>query len=131
MKKKLRGMSCIVALLLIPGAFAGHGSGLTAKITLPDGTIRMARVEGLGCSANICSRVAIKGKAGDDSLATFRLDSIAAIRDTTERDALLVMKNGTEQRVALVKDFRVLYLGTPEKLDLAKIRSLQFLPSTK
>lgn len=131
MKKKLRGMSCIAALLLIPGAFAEHKSRLTAKITLPDGTIRMAKIEGLGCSASICSRVAIKAKADGDSLATFWLDSIAAIRDTTEKDALLVMKNGTEQRVALVKDFRVLYLGTPEKLDLGKIRSLEFLSSTK
>jgi hypothetical protein len=131
MKNKLLGMSCVAALLLIPGAFAEHTLGLTAKITLPDGTIRMARIEGLGCSASICSRVAIKGKAGGDSLTTIQLDSIAAIRDTTEKDALLVMKNGTEQRVALVKDFRVLYLGSPEKLDLGKIRSLEFLPSTK
>jgi hypothetical protein len=134
MKKKLRGMSCIAALLLLPVAFAGNGSGLMAKITLPDGTIRMARIEGLGCSASICSRVAIKGKADGDSLTTFRLDSIAAIRETTEKEALLVMKNGVGQRVSLVTDFRVLYLGnrpgSPEKLDLAKIKSLEFLPAT-
>jgi hypothetical protein len=63
------------------------------------------------------------------------LDSIAAIKDTNENNALLVMKNGTEQRMSLVTDFRVLYLAnrsrSSEKLDLAEIKSLEFLPSTK
>jgi hypothetical protein len=138
MKTTLVRVSCIVTLLLIPAAFAmkpeggqGHLSGLTARITLPDGTIRMARVEGLGCSAAICSRVAIKGKTEGDSLVTFWLDSIAAIKDITERDALIVMKNGAGQRVSFVTDFRVLYLGnlfpSPEKVDLGKIKSLEFL----
>jgi hypothetical protein len=143
MKKMVLRMSCIAALLLIPGAFAmkeestidpqgrqGHLSGLRARITLPDGAIRMATIEGLGCSASICSRVSIKGKAGGDSLVSYWLDGIASIRDTTEKDALLVMKDGAEHRVSLVTDFRVLYLGNSfrnsEKLDLAKIKSLEF-----
>lgn len=140
MKMTAVRMSCMVTLLLIPAALAlpesrqGHLSGLTARITLPDGTTRMARVEGLGCSAAICSRVAIKGKAEGDSLVSFWLDSIAAIRDTTERDAWIVMKNGTARRVSLVTDFRVLYLAnrsaTAEKLDLGKIKSLEFLPTS-
>jgi hypothetical protein len=140
-------MSCIVGLLLIPGAFAmkeastadpqakQHLSGLTARITLRDGTIRMAKLEGLGCSASICSRVAIKGKADGDLLVSFWLDSIAVIKETTDKDALLVMKNGAQQRLSLVTDFRVLYLAnrfpSAEKLDLAKINSLEFLSSTK
>ena len=135
-------VSCIAALLLIPAAFAmkeasasatqvgqGHLSGLTARITLPDGTIRLATI-GLGCTASICSRVAIKGKADGDALARFWLDSIAVIRDTTEKDALLVMKNGAAQRVSLVTDFRVLYFANEsrktEKVDLAKVKSLEF-----
>ena len=93
-------------------------------------------IEGLGCSVGICSRVAIKGAAdGDDSLVSFWLDGIAAIRDTTDQEALIVMKNGAERRVSLVKDFRVLYLAnrtlSPEKLDLGKIKSLEFLPATR
>jgi hypothetical protein len=144
MKTILLRMAGIVTLLLIPAAFAsapdpqgrqGHLSGLMARITLPDGTIRMARVEGLGCSAAICSRVAIKGKTDGDSLVRFWLDNIAAIRDTTEQDALIVLKNGAGRRVSLVTDFRVLYLANrspiPEKLDLGKITSLEFLSSTK
>lgn len=137
MKTMALRMSCMVTLLLIP-AFAsapGHLSGLTARITLPDGTIRMARIEGLGCSAAICSRVAIKGRAEGDSLVRFWLDGIAAIQDTTGQDALIVMKNGAAWRVSLVTDFRVLYLANqspiPEKLDLGKIKSLEFLPPTK
>jgi hypothetical protein len=112
-----------------------HSSGLTARITLPDGTIRMATLEGLGCSRSICSRVSIKGKAGSNSLVSVWLDSIATIKDTTENDALLVMRDGTQRRMSLVTDFRVLYIANrsrnSEKLDLAKIKSLEFLPSTK
>jgi hypothetical protein len=112
-----------------------HSSGLTTRITLRDGTIRMAKLAGLGCSKSICSRVAIKGKADGNSMVSLWLDRIAAIKDTTGNNVLLVMKNGTEQRMSLVTDFRVLYLTdrsrSSEKLDLAEIKSLEFLPSTK
>ena len=38
------------------------------------------------------------------------------------------MKDGTERRLALLTDFRVVYASTPaEKLDLANVQSLQFL----
>src|SRR5579863_6977569 len=140
MKKTLLRRRWIPALLLVPIAFAmkeagakdapgwqTHLSGLSARITLPDGTVQMAKLEGLGCSQSICSRVAIKGKASNNSLASFWLDSITAIKDTTERGALLVMKDGTRQRISLITDFRVLYLAdqsrSPMKLDLTKIKS--------
>jgi hypothetical protein len=95
----------------------------------------MATLEGLGCSRSICSRVSIKGKADSNSLVSFWLESIATIKDTTENHALLVMRDGTQQRMSLVTDFRVLYLANrsrnSEKLDLAKIKSVEFLPPTK
>jgi len=95
----------------------------------------MAKLEGLRCSRSICSKVAIKGKADGDSLLSLRLDSIAAIKDTTENDALLVMKSGTEQWMSLITDVRVLFLANrshnSEKLDLVKIKSLEFLPHAK
>ena len=148
MNKTLLRKSWIPALLLVPVAFAmkeagaadapgqqAHLSGLTARITLPDGTVQMAKLEGLGCSQSICSRVAIKGKATNNALTSFWLDGIAAIKDTTETGALLVMKDGTGQRISLITDFRVLYLAnqsrSPEKLDLTKIKSLEFLPPTE
>ena len=106
---------------------------LTARVTMSDGTTRTATFEGMGCSASICSRVAIKGKVGGTPVTT-RLDSIAAIRDTTADSALLVLKNGTTRRLTLITDFRVIYLDNrsggekkEEKLDLARTRSVEFI----
>src|ERR1700733_899829 len=106
---------------------------LTARVTMSDGTTRTATFEGVGCSASICSRVAIKGKVGGTPVTT-RLDSIAAIRDTTADSALLVLKNGTTRRLTLITDFRVIYLDNrsggekkEEKLDLARTRSVEFI----
>ena len=108
-----------------------HPSGLMARITLPDGASRTVKIEGVGCSLSICSRVVIKGKNEGESLVPRRLDSIEAIKDTTDGDALLVLKDGTRQRLSLVRDFRVLYFetqsGRTEKLDLAEVKSIEFV----
>jgi hypothetical protein len=108
--------------------------GLTARITMSDGTTRTATFEGVGCSSSICSRVAIKGKAGG-TLITTRLDSLAAIRGATADTALLVLKDGTTRRLTLINDFRVIYLdnrsGGAEKLDLARTRSVEFIATPK
>lgn len=110
---------------------AGHPSALVARVTLRDGASRTVNLEGVGCSMSICSRVVIKGKNEGESLVRRRLDSIAAIKDTTEGDALFVLKDGTLQRLSLVRDFRVLYLemrsGGTEKLDLAEVKSIEFV----
>jgi hypothetical protein len=143
MKTTLRTI-CMTGALLLPISFAmpgasgpekagqGHSSGLTARIVMPDGTNRTARLEGVGCTVSICSRVAIEGKGENQSPVRSWLDAIAAIRDTTADDALFVMKDGTSQRLSLVKDFRVLYIANrlagTEKLDLAKVKSVEFLP---
>lgn len=135
---------CIAAVVLIPLTFTmrgaseprqGHASGLMARITLPDGTSRTVKLEGVGCPVGMCSRVAIKGQAKGDSLVKTWLDTLAEIKDTTADDALFVGKDGTQQRLSLMHDFRVLYLanriGGTEKLDLTKIKSLEFVaPST-
>ena len=114
-----------------PSVEQGHLSGMTARITLPNGVTRTVKLEGVGCTASICSRTAIKGKGEHDALVRAWFDSIAAIKDTTESDALFVMKDGTQRRMSLVTDFRVLYLANPsgaaEKLDLAKAKSIEFL----
>jgi hypothetical protein len=110
--------------------------GLTAKITMADGTTRTATFEGVGCSASICSRVVIKGKTNGTPVTT-RLDSLAAIRDATADSALLVLKDGTTRRLTLINDFRVIYLDNrsggrlrEEKLDLARIRSVEFVATS-
>ena len=108
--------------------------GLTARITMSDGTTRTATFEGVGCSSSICSRVAVKGKANGPPVTT-RLDSIAAISGATADSALLVLKDGTTRRLTLLNDFRVIYLdnraGGAEKLDLARTRSVEFISTPK
>jgi len=106
--------------------------GFAARITLPDGTIRNVTLEGVGCSVSICSRVVIKGKTRGHEWVSFPLSSIATIKDTALGEALLVMKDSTEQRISLVTDFRVAYVADlshgAKKVDLTRIQSLDFLP---
>ena len=112
-----------------------HLSGLTARITMADGTSRTAKLDGVGCTASICSRTFIRSAAGSEPPIKTWLDSIAAIRDTTATDALFVLKDGTARRRTLIKDFRVLYLanrlGGNERLDLATVRSVEFRSEDK
>lgn len=119
----------------LPSQVQGHRSGLTARITSADGTSRSMKLEGVGCTESMCSRVFIRSKSADGAPLQVWLDSVASIKDPTDRDALFVMKDGTERRLGFVSDFRVLYVSTPtgrtEKFDLAKIRSLEFVNSGK
>jgi hypothetical protein len=117
----------------LPSQVEGHRSGMMANVVSTDGTSRTIRLEGVGCTESMCSRVFIRSKRESGALLRTWFDSIASIKDTTATDALFVMKDGTERRVAFVADFRVLYVsrgnGGVERLDLAKIRSLEFLDS--
>jgi hypothetical protein len=112
----------------------GHLSGLTAKITMRDGTIRIARIQGLGHTASLCSRTLIRGKTDRESAVTAWLDSISAIRETTSTGALFVLHDGSQRRLSFVPNFRILYLdtllGIGEKLDLSSVQSLEFSPAS-
>ncbi|HXP87151.1 MAG TPA: hypothetical protein VN841_20640 [Bryobacteraceae bacterium] len=118
------------ALERLPAKVDGHGSNLMAKITLPGGTSRSVTLQGVGCPAAMCSRVAIKGDAAGHEEESVWIDTIAAIRDTTEHSALFVMRDGSERRWSLLHDFRVLYFvdrsGRPERVDLAHVGSVEF-----
>jgi hypothetical protein len=139
---KVLRISCIAAALVIPvlrsgGASLptqvdGHRSGIMARVVSADGTTRTVKLEGVGCTESMCSRVFIRSMDENGAPVQTWLDSIASIQDATASDALFVMKNGTQRRLALVTDFRVLYVSTPAgKLDLAKIRSLEFLDARR
>ena len=96
----------------------------------------MITLEGVGCSEAICSRVAVRTKADDDLRVTKTwLDTIAAIRDITSKDALFVLKNGTTRRLSVVRDNQYLYYagqhGGEGKIDLAGIKSIEFLASSR
>ncbi len=77
------------------------------------GTTRTAEVQGVGCSAAMCSRVFINAKEDSHSTAKIWLDSIAAIKGVSKDAALFVLKDGTERLLAFIPDFRVLYIARP------------------
>jgi len=108
-----------------------HASGLMARIKTRDGVLRTVRLEGVGCAQALCSRTAIKGQGADNLEVRAWLDSLAAIRETSNHDALFVSKDGTSRRLSLLTDFRVLYvanrLGAARKLDLAQVESVEFV----
>ncbi len=127
------GLVAIAVLAVTPLTMAGanrHSSGVTARITMRDGTVRTARLEGVGCAKAICSRTAIAARTKTNADVKEWFDNLAVIQDTTAQDALFVSKDGTSRRLSLLNDFRVLYLanrlGGTEKLDLAEIRMIEF-----
>ncbi len=138
-------IGCMAAILSIPALRSGaanlpsqvegHRSGVTARVVSADGSSRSMMLEGVGCTESMCSRVFIRSKNANGAPRQIWLDSLASIQDATANDALFVMKDGSQQRMALVADFRVLYvsnrIGLTEKLDLAKIRMLEFVDSGK
>jgi len=142
---KILRIGCVAMVLSIPAFTSGgnslpsrveeHRSGMMARVVSADGTSRTVRLEGWGCTESMCSRVFIRSKRENGVPLRTWFDSIASIKDATAADALFVMKDGTERRLAFVSDFRVFYvsnrIGLTEKLDLAKIRSIEFLDPGK
>jgi hypothetical protein len=128
-------ISCTIAALLIPALaqenLQGHRSGLTARVISADGTSRTVRLQGVGCSLSICSRVFIRSTDEAGAPQQTWLDSIRSIRRTDGNNALLELRDGIERRVALLPDFRVLYVSGPDagaaKVDLGEIQSLKFI----
>ena len=101
-------------------------------MTLANGSLRTVRLEGVGCSEAMCSRVAVRTRPEGDSRVTKTwLDTIAAIKDITADGAMFVLKDGTSRRLSVVRDNRVIYVvdqrGIEKKIDLAGIASIEFL----
>ena len=118
-----------------PQSAERHASRLMARVTLPDGRFQTVTLDGFGCSAAICSRVFVEGRTDNGSAAKIWIDVLSAIRDITADSALFVMKDGTQRRLSLITDFRVLYLqegiAKPQKLDLSKIQALQMVETNR
>ena len=108
---------------------------MTARVISVDGADRIVTLEGAGCTQSICSRVFLRGQTDSGAILQPLFGSITAIKDTTDKDALFKMRDGAELRLKFVPDFRVLYLtdrnGVREKVDLANIRSLEFVDSAR
>ncbi len=111
-----------------------HSPGSGARITMRDGATRTVQLDGVGCPQGICSRTAIKAQDKDSVVQTW-FDSLTQIKDITPTDALFVLKDGTSRRMSLIYDFRVLYLanrlGGTEKLDLAAVKTVEFIAPAK
>ena len=118
----------------------GHSSNLRAKITMTDGSSRSAVIQGVGCIVSMCSRVAVRSTESSARLAAFGLhkemttwlDSLAAIKDVSNRDALFVFKDGSTRRLSIVNGNRFFYFANAHfgsgKIDVTKARSIEFLP---
>jgi len=130
---RLHGIVLVLLLITLTLAANDNASGLLARITLPNGTSRTVELEGVGCSISICSRTVIKGQAKSGSIMEIQLDTLAAIKSTAAGDSLFVSKDGTERRLSLLRDFRVLYVANRanrqgvEKIDLATVKAIEFL----
>ena len=109
----------------------GHRSSLRATLTMADGSIRTVTLEGVGCTANICSRV----RALDLSSESVWLDGIDSVHGITREAngavaATFTLSDGTERQASVVQGNRILYIrerfGRVEKLDLASIARIDF-----
>ena len=105
----------------------GHSTNLTARITMSNGSSQTVILEGVGCSTSLCSRVAVKDRAGRSSW----LDTIATIADISKDNALFVFKDGSKRRVSILDANRFLYFAHgyfgSERIDLDQLKSVEFL----
>jgi len=111
-------------------ASAGHKTSLPAVLTMADGTTKAVTLKGVGCAANMCSRV----RARENNSGSIWLDGLASIRQIRDAngavEATFTFKNGIEREGSIAQDNRVLYIsrwfGSPEKLDFARIHRIDF-----
>ena len=112
-----------------PPEAQGHLHGLSALVTMRDGTVHQARIEGVGCTQSICSRTAIVDRTDANTVVRIWFDAIAEIREITPTHAVFVMKDGTTRHLALRPQFRVLYFegrfGAQDRVDFARVRSIE------
>ena len=93
---------------------------------------RAVTLEGVGCDASMCSRVAIRGTKTD----SIWLDGLAAVTGIAAGDsagpvkAIFHFRNGAEREAYITAGNRVLYIrgrfGIAEKLDLGGIGRIDF-----
>jgi hypothetical protein len=131
----INGLSDTLKSGRTPKQVETHASGLAARVTFSDGTDRTVTLEGVGCSSAICSRLFIEARSNDESVVRMWIDTLSGVRDIRPASALFVMKDGTQRRLSLITDFRVLYVNQgstrTQKLDLSKIQSLEMLSLAK
>jgi hypothetical protein len=104
----------------------GHQSNLVATVSFSDGAVRTVTLEGVGCPTGMCSRVAVNARSKQNAPLSKRwLDSISAIQNITQTDALFLFKDGSAQKLSIVPLNRVLYTSMG-KIDLSLVHSINF-----
>jgi hypothetical protein len=100
------------------------------RVTLRDGTVRTAKLKGVGCPIAVCSRVAFKGVQQDHSIVPQDFEKLGVIRDITTHAASFIARDGSKKRLTLLYDFRILYLegspGEERRIDLGEVESVEF-----
>jgi hypothetical protein len=121
---RVLSISAVLAVVLLTVPFrlaysAPHGDASAhdarrVRLEWRDGTSTIVRWEGIGCSESICTR----------------LTHVAAIRAICDDSALFVLHDGTERRVPIGRDNRVLYVttsdGHAQKIEVQRLRSIDF-----
>ncbi len=121
---------------LAPPDLEGHRSSLRATAVLPDGTARSITLQGVGCNASMCSRVAIEN-VKRDRLWLDGLTSISEISDgpAGSLTAILRFKDGADRNETIAAGNRVLYIEGPRgatgKVDIASFARIDFPGNSK
>ena len=132
-------MFVLLAVCAVPDEATAGSSSRTShvvRMTLLNGASYTTTLEGVGCSATLCSRIAVTTTAtGGSHLNRIPLDTVAGVTDVTSDGALFVFKDGTKRRLSVVHDNQVLYLsnagGGAAKINLAGVQSIEFLGSER
>lgn len=101
------------------------------RLTLRDGSFRIARLDGVGCNESLCSRIAMNTQTiGSAVVNHTRLADVAALRSIDGAGALFVFRDGSTHWLSVVPDNRVLYVigadGRIQKVGLSRLTSIDF-----
>jgi hypothetical protein len=111
--------------------YEGHQSSLRANVTMADGTTRVIRLEGVGCTVSVCSRV----RAKETKAGSLWLDEIASLREISQNEdgsvqAVAIFKDGSRRATSIIDGNRILYVdgrsGRIERLDLSRLTQIDF-----
>ena len=104
-----------------------HYSPGLVRATWPNGESCTLSFKGVGCAMNMCSRVRIQSKIKDSlGVSDTWLDSVASIKDITNQDALLILKDGASRRLPAISGNRFLYFANG-KSEMGKFESVEFV----
>ena len=112
----------------------GHISPLAAKITYRDGKVRSVMI--VACESIFSSLThVVRGKGDGDAITTLWLDSIAKVKETSDKEGTFVLKNGKEVTLEW-KEYDPFFIldgdgQQNEKLQFRNFKSVEFLKGAR